>query len=278
MYMYLHYVISVFMYVSMYIAVIMIANFTDIVDIDRLKDENVVEAFTYLFSKLEDLFATVNFSKLRSVCMLRGAPLPREFKEQIKAAEKLSDILDVLDNPLYCNWLNVRLLRSISKNIENKTAVKLVQMYEEIVYSRKVSDVKQYFSICFDQKTVSVIEVKINKIHEDLTIKQIFDCCKELERAMDIYAGAASVIDSNLGCLKITMIIPLHCCLHAFNMAKQNFLKLRQCHIRYLEIESFPKVFAFNYPASENTLASFSVNSLKCKFYLYICTFRYVCT
>ena len=252
---------------------VMITNFTDFVDIDRLKDENVVQAFTYLFSKLEDLFSTVNFTKLRSVCMFRGAPLPREFKEQIKAAQELSDILDVLDNPLYCNWLNVRLLKGISKNIENKTALKLVQMYEEIVHSRKVSDVKQYFSICFDTKIVSVIEVKINSNHEDLTVKQIFDCCKELERVMDIYAGAASVADSNPGCLKITMIVPLHCSLHAFNMAKKNFLRLRQCHIQYLEIESFPKVFAFNYPASENTFASVSVSCLKCK---YVCRFRCV--
>ena len=137
-------------------------------------------------------------------------------------------------------------------------------MYEEIVHSRKVSDVKKYFSICFNKNMVSKIEVKINNSYEDLTIKQIFECCKELENTMNMYTGATSVTDSNPGCLKITIVIPLHCSLHAFNMAKKNFIRLRRFHIQYLEIESFPKVFAHYYPGSKNTLANFSVNSCKC--------------
>ena len=93
--------------------------FTDFANIDELKDENVVGAFTYLFSKLEILFSKADCVELKCVCMLRGAPLPREFKQQIRAAQELDDIFDVLDNPLYCNWLNVRLLKRIAKNIEN---------------------------------------------------------------------------------------------------------------------------------------------------------------
>ena len=253
----------------MYVCTYVISrNFTDYVDIEKLKDDNVVGAFTYLFSKLEDLFATVNITKLRSVCVLRGAPLPKEFKEQMKAAKELSDILDVLDNPLYCNWLNVRLLKRIAKNIDNKRAVELIEIYEDSVHSRKVADVKKYFSICFNKNVVSLIEVKINKSHEDLTVKEILQCCKELENTMDIYYGGVSVIDSNPGCLLITIVIPLHCSLHAFNMATKNILKLRQYHIQYLEIESFPKVFAFNHPVSETSLASLSSGTLKCKVYL----------
>ena len=66
------------MYVRSYVYTI--TNFTDFVDIDQLKDENVIGAFTYLFTILEELFATENFTKLKSVCQLRCAPLPREFK------------------------------------------------------------------------------------------------------------------------------------------------------------------------------------------------------
>ena len=249
----------------MYVHTCVTTNFTDFVDIDQLKDENVIGAFTYLFTILEKLFAAENFAKLKSVCMLRGAPLPREFKEQIKAAQKLSDILDVFDdNPLYCNWLNVRLLKRIAKNIHNQRALELIEFYEDIVSSRKVSDVKKYFSICFNEKVVSQINVKINKSHEDLTIKQIFNKCTELENVMDIYTGSVSVSDSNPGCLKITIVIPLHCSLHAFNMARKNFLRLRQFHIQYLEIQSFPKVLAFNHPSSESALAIVSVNDFKC--------------
>ena len=226
------------------------------------------------------LLSKADFDELKSVCMLRGAPLPQQFKRQMRAAQEMDDIFDVLDNPLYCNWLNVRLLKRIAKNIENRQAVELIKIYEENVYSRKVSDVKQYFSICFDEKTVSQIEVKINKIHEDLTVKEIFKSCKELDKIMDIYTGAVSVTGSSAGCLKITIVIPLHCSLHAFKTVKRNTLKLRQFHIQYLEIESFPKLFAVNYPDNDNTLVSLSSDIPICKFALCTCTLHvhmYVC-
>ena len=235
-------------------------------DIDKIKDEDVVGAFTYFFNKLTILFAKVDFTKLKRVCMLRGAPLSREYKQQIKAAQELDDILDVLEDPLYCNWLNVRLLKRIAKNIENKLAEKLIQIYEESVYSRKVSDVKEYFSLCFNEKAISWIEVKINKYHENVTVKEIIDCCKWLEKRMDLYIGATSAIDSNQGCLKITIVIPIHCSLHAFSMAKKNFLQLRQVHIQYLEIESYPKVFAMNILDAEKNHETLSSNTINCEF------------
>lgn len=57
---------------------------------------------------------------------------------------------------------------------------------------------------------------------------------------MGIDRGTVSVTSTGPGCLKITTVIPLHCSLHAFKMAKNKFLELRQFHIHYVEIESFP--------------------------------------
>ena len=242
-------------------------------NIDELTDENVVGAFTYLFRKLVIIFSKVDFTELKSVCMLRGAPLPLKFKQKIKAAKELDDILDVLDNPMYCNWLNVRLLKRIAKNIDNQQAVKLIEVYEKNVYSRKVSGVKKYFSICFDEKAMTSIEVEINKSHEDLTVKQIIDYSEELENSLDIYTGAASIADSNPGCLKITIVIPVHCLLHAFNMAKKNILKLRQFHIQYLEIESYPKVFALNYRDKETAAVLLPSSIFKCTYICKLCKF-----
>ena len=252
------------------VSLMMYLSITDLVNIyhDKLNGDNVVDAFTYLFGTLGKLFAKIDFVEFKRVCMLRGAPLPQDFKQKIKAAQELDDILDVLDDPLYCNWLNVRLLKTIAKNINDQQAEKLIQIYENSVYSRKVSDVKQYFSICFDKKTVSRIELKINKIHDaDMTIKDVFNCCKGLEKILDIYTGAVSVTGSSPGCLKITVVIPIHCSLLAFSMAKKNYFKLRQLHIQYLEIETFSKVFALNFPDKENVDAVLSTSTFKkCKF------------
>ena len=249
-------------------------------DINKIKDGNVVGAFTYLFNKLGIIFAEVDFTEFKSVCMLRGAPLSNEYKQKIRAAQKLDDILDVLDNPLYCNWLNVRLLKRIAANIDNKSAEKLIEIYEDSVYSRQVSDVKKYFSICFNEKAISLIEVEINKDHKNLTVKQIIEYCGELEKIMDLYIGAASATGSKPGCLKITITIPIHCSLYAFKMAKKKFLQLRQIHIQYLEIESYPKVFAVNILDKEKFLLS-SKNfncKLLCYVYAYLYTNRYIRT
>ena len=214
------------------------------------------------------LFSKIDFAEFKSVCMLRGAPLPQGYKQRIRDAQELDDIFDVLENPLYCNWLNVRLLERIAKNIENQLAEELIKIYKENVYSRKISNVKKYFKICFNKETVSYIEVKINKTHKDLTVEEILNNCEELEEVMDIYTGAVSVTNSSAGCLQITIVIPLYCSLYAFKTVQRNALKLRQFHIQYLEIESLPKVFALNYSDNENTLVSLSSTIPICKFLL----------
>ena len=235
-------------------------------NIDKLKDEDAIEAFTYLFCKLVFIFSKESFTELKRVCMLRGAPVPQKFKQKIRAAQELDDIFDVLDDPLYCNWLNVRLLKRIAKNIENKQAEKLLQTYEDHIYSRKASEVEKHFSACYDKDTVSKIKVKINKSHNNITVKEIIDCCNNLEDLMDVDTGTASVINSSSGCLEITIVIPLHCSLHAYKIVEKNILKLRQFHIQYLEIESFPKVFAFNCQIDEDSLTSLSLENLKCTY------------
>ena len=249
---------------------------SDCLDVDKLKDEDVFGAFSYLLSRIENLFEKMDFSKLKSVCMLRGVPLPRDFKQQITGATNFYDILEMFDNTIYCNWLNVHLLKKIANNIDDQEIGKAIKIYEDHIYSRKVSVVKNYFSLCFDEKAMSKIEVKINKGPEDLTVKQIIDCFGGLENVMDIYTGAISTIGSRPGCLRITVVIPLHCSLHAFKMAKRSFIKLRQFHIQYLEIESFSRVFAFNCCNDENAPMISSSDVPKCEFTYVKCLYTYV--
>lgn len=84
----------------------------------------------------------VDFAELRNACILRGSnSLPREFKQKMRDAEKLDDILDALDNPLYCNWLNVQILKRISIHSHNQPAVELIQTYEDSIYPQKALDV-----------------------------------------------------------------------------------------------------------------------------------------
>ena len=237
-------------------------NYID-VNIDILRSDDVVGAFTYLFNILGNLFDRMDFSQLKRACSLRGTNLSK-LKEEMKEAQKVEDILDVFDkNPLNCNWLNVRLFKRIARNTGIQQAINWIQIYEDNVYSRKVSDVKKYFSHFFDQTTMAKVEIKINKYHKDITVKEIVEKCEELEKFLDIDAGGASAVEFSPGCIKITVVIPMHFCFHAFSMAKRNNLKLRQFHIQYLKIESFPIVFALNFPDKESDALILSL-SVKC--------------
>ena len=220
---------------------------------EKFEDDDVVAAFAYLFNKLADLFGEVNFMKLKSACIQRGTLLPSEFKERIKAAVQLDDLLDVLDNPVYCNWLNTRLLKRIVKSVDIPEAKHLIQAYENCVYSRKVSDVMMYFnSRCFNPSHVSLVNVKIVRSFKSLTVADIIRFCEKLESDMGLYAGSVTATECQPGCLQITCVIPIHCALFAYEMAKTNFIKFRQFHIQYIEIVSFPKVFALKFSIKEN--------------------------
>ena len=210
-----------------------------------------------MFDKLRTLFGKVNFIRLKNACIQRGSLLPNEFKQQVKAAVELDDLLDALDNPLYCNWLNIRLLKRIVKIIDIKEAKCLIQAYEQCIYSRKISEINTYLhSDYFKQSHVSLVNAKINRSVENLTVDDIVKYCERLESNMGMCAGSVTATECQPGCLLITCVIPVHCALHAYETAKSNFLRLRQFHIHYIEIEPFPKVFALKFSVSLDELES----------------------
>ena len=120
--------------------------------------------------------------------MQRGTLLPSEFKQKIKAAVELDDLIDVLDNPLYCNWLNIRLLKRIVKTLNIQEGKPLIQAYEKCVYSRKVSDVKMYLhSDYFKQSHVPLVNAMIIKSFESLTVADIIRYCDILDSNVGVH-------------------------------------------------------------------------------------------
>ena len=202
-----------------------------------------------MLTKLGELFGKVDFDKLKNACIQRGSQLPTEFKQQVKEADTVDDLLDVLDsNQLYCNWLNIRILKRIVKVINIQEAKYLIQCYEKCVYSKKISDVKTHFhSNYFKQSHVSLVNAKIVEPIENLTVADIIKYCEKLECNMGLYAGSVTATGYQPGCLRITCVIPMQYTLHAYLTAKANFLQFRQFHIHYIEIELFPKIYALKF-------------------------------
>ena len=213
-------------------------------------DSDAVGAFVYLFNKLAAIFDEVEFKKFRRICTLRGADCPQDFRKQMQAAETLDDILDTLEKPNYCNWLNIRLLKRIVKLIEIPEAQSLLDAYEKCLYSKKVSEVRPYFkSIYFDPKYFTVVKAKVNKHADDLFVSDVIQFCETLESDFSFPEVIATDCDS--GCFKIIFIIPVQCASHAYKMARENLYKFRKFHIQYIEIESYQKLFAMSYCISK---------------------------
>ena len=219
---------------------------------EAFDDDDVFDAFSRLFYDLGILFGEVDFTQLKKACIQRGTLLPSEFKEQIKAANELGELLDALDKPAYCNWLNIRPLKRIVKMINVPEAKLLIQAYEKSVYSRKVADVKMHIDMrCVNPSHVSSIKAKIMTSSENLTVADFIKYCQGLESIVGV---SVTTTEYQSGCLLVTFVIPLHCALYAYETAKANFLKFRMFHIQYIEIGSFPKVFALKFPIEGNTL------------------------
>ena len=218
------------------------------------------------------MFRKVDFTKLKDAFIQRGTLIPSEFKQQIMAAVELDDLLNVLDNPMYCNWLNIRVLKRIIKIIDMQEAKCLIQAYEKSVYSRKYSDVTTHFhSDYFKQAHVSLVNAKILASLESVTVADIVKYCERLESNMGVHAGSVTATKCQPGCLQITCVIPIHCALHAYETAKTNFLHFRQFHIQYIEIESFPKVFALNFNIQEeHNLDKITSGALVCKLWWFL--------
>ncbi|XP_065920656.1 uncharacterized protein [Dysidea avara] len=240
--------------------------------------DDAISAFTYVFRKLEGLCDEINFDDFKKTCKLRGAVnLPLGYKEKVQSAITVDDIFDILDNPLYCNWFNIRLLKTIVKNTEIPEAAIVIEAYDQWLCPKKVEDVKS----CFEElqkklaKECHISEVcaKINT-HSDMTVGQVREYCKMLEKATNISAGSVTATSCEKGCLKMSCVIPMQYSLYALEMAKLNFLKLRQFHFQYIQIE-IRKVFAMAYSAgylspSQTNTKVVAVSQVISHFYTYL--------
>ena len=227
-------------------------------------DNNPLGAFTYLFTSLSELFEQEDFTKIKRTCLLRGAGFSPDFREKMKAATNTEDVLDVLDDfYIYCNWLNIRYLKIIVKNAGMSKADKLIDSFEKHFYAKKVSDVKQYINCkSFDPKYVQIIKLKINTHKDNLTVEELTKYCRELEN-MGLPEGSIIPIDpGQTGCLLLACAIPLHCCLHAYEMIKLNSIRFRKLHIQYIHVESYPKVYSFPFCVTEESVIKIASKGL----------------
>ena len=211
---------------------------------EKFNEDDVEASFLYLLSKLEALWSEVKFSELKKICK-RDNRLSNELQSNVKSATDLEETLDLLANSPFCTWLEIRILKRMANIADVPEAIVMINVFEECVHKRKCSEVKPYFKKQYiNPDHLTLVEAKLNKSADDLIVSDLINYCHKLEGICGIPAESSIPIRSEEGCLEIRFAIPTYCCLHAYEVAKSNFFKLRPIHIRYLQIGMFPRIYA----------------------------------
>jgi len=173
---------------------------SDFICAENSKDKHdPIEAFSYLLNKLAELFSEVEFTKLKRSCLLEITDYPEDFVHDVRAAKDLDEILLTIFKPVYCNWLNIRLLKQIVRQTNINEAKGLIQAFEECFYAKKVTDMMPYFkSDYFNPKHVQLVQIYINKNANQLVVKDVIKYYQNLEVDMDAPVGILSPVGCSI--------------------------------------------------------------------------------
>ena len=211
---------------------------------ERFSEIDVEASFLYLLHKLEALWSTVEFSDLKKICK-RDNRLSDKLRSDVKNAPDLEETLDILATSPFCTWLELRILKRMAKVADVPEATLMINVFEECVHNRKCSEVKKYFREQYiNPDHLTLVEAKLNQNSNDLMVCDLIEYCHTLESLCKMPAESSTLVGSKEGCLKICFAIPTYCCLHAYEMARNNFFRLRPIHIQYIQIGSFQKIYA----------------------------------
>jgi len=147
-------------------------------------EKNVKDSFIYMLHVLERKWNNgVTFSKLKKACG-RDDRLSDELKYKALSTRNVGELLNILANTPFCNWMKIEILKCMAWVAEVPEAKSIIKIYEECTYNRKCSEVmihimhiiKRYFN---DEDAHKVID----KLKEspDMTVKELIDYHHELE-------------------------------------------------------------------------------------------------
>ena len=240
---------------------------------ERFSEDDVETSFVYMLSRLEELWSSVEFSKLKNTCK-RDRRLSDELRCNLQSTVSLEEIFDLLSDSPFCTWLEIRILKCMAKVAGVAEATSMLSIFEECVHSRRCSEVGAYFKRKYiNPDHLTLVVAKLNKNAENVIVGDLIKYCHKLESILQLPSESITLVGSNTGCLEIHMVIPCDCCLHTYEVAKSCFFKLRPFNTQYLQIGTFTKVYTMNLAETmeaKSFLADMSSQS-SCKINSYSC-------
>ena len=201
-----------------------------------------------MLHRLDVLWGNVEFSKLQNV-YIRDRRLSEQLRNDLTTVAR---ILNLLSKSPFCNWLEIRILKCMANVANVPEATSMLKIFEECVYCRKCSEVKRYFIKDYiNPDHLTLVIAKLNANAEHIVVRELIEHCHELESVLNVPSETNTLVGSESGCLEICLVIPSYCCLHAYEVARSCFFKLRPFNIQYLQIETLPKIYTTNLTGSK---------------------------
>ena len=233
-----------YLHVSVYVLYIITDNRDFTSYQERFREDDVVGSFLYLLNKLEALWSEVDFSELKKICK-RDNRLSNELRSNVGNANDLEETLDLLSNSPFCSWLELRILKRMARVANVPEATDMINVFEECVHNRKCSEVTVYFiKEYINPDHLTLVEAKLNRNADDLIVSDLIEYCHKLESICKIPHESSALVGTEKGCLKVCFAIPTYCYLHAYEIVKSDFWRLRPIHIQYLQIGTYPRIYA----------------------------------
>ena len=213
----------------------------------KFTEGDVEDSFVYMLRKLEELWSNVEFSILKDAC-IRDKRLSKELKKNLKSAETLREMLNILSDTPFCSWLEIRILNSMANIADVPEAIHMIKIFKTCVYRRKCSEVIENLRPCvfINSDHLTEVEAKFNKHADLLDVAKLIEYCHKLDSILQLPCKSSTFVDGDIGCLKLHLVIPKYCHLHAYEILKSRFPKLRRLNIQYLQIGSFSKIYTIN--------------------------------
>ena len=145
--------------------------------------EDVSNAFTELFTVCQRVVRVSNeeFKTIRNSCMARAS---EPLRSLIKHATDTHCLFEILaENTKYCNWMDVRFLKTIAIACGNKQLQSLIENYKTVIYSKtlhEVWDCIPHYAV--RDKYYSELKATFDKDPDNMTVEELIKSKPQLAK------------------------------------------------------------------------------------------------
>ena len=194
------------------------------------------EAYRRLTSSVErEILTSGNLPQLQRACIREikalDSNLPNKLIPQIQVTSTVNGLLDTLTNSEYWNWFDTRLLTAVTQASGSPEAIKSLEKYKAIYYSRKVSDL----ILCkYKIKPFKNFVPLVEKYKKDPSKLTILDLQKHQYKIEKVVQGGLVLIEIKTGCVELTWQIPQELVYQAYTSMKRKHDELSSLAVKSL--------------------------------------------